>query len=113
MRLTQSSVVDQYLDRIEQYRTWVRTIDDEHTPVGVGVVKTPGVVGGSARIYDTRIPVWQLVQVIKSGVTEAELDDMFEYLPSDAYTNALDYYALNAREIEREIAEDQALDNQS
>ena len=35
--------------------------------------KTPGVLGGAARIVRTRVPVWTLVQARKLGMSEAEL----------------------------------------
>lgn len=35
--------------------------------------KTPGVVGGDARVRNTRIPVWTLVELKKQGRTEQQL----------------------------------------
>ena len=39
----------------------------------IGIEKTEGVCGGSARIARTRIPVWPLVAARDLGVSEAQL----------------------------------------
>jgi uncharacterized protein (DUF433 family) len=38
-----------------------------------GINKTPNVVGGNARIRNTRIPVWSLVQAHQMGANDLEL----------------------------------------
>jgi len=38
-----------------------------------GIEKTPGVCGGEARIFRTRIPVWLLVRQNQLGISEADI----------------------------------------
>lgn len=68
-------------------------------------MKTPGVVGGRARLYNKRIPVWQIVLLVRLGRSPQELDAAFEDLPEDAYRNAMLYYLDHQAEIELDIAE--------
>ena len=51
----------------------VRARLDELADAPPGIRKTPGVVGGDARVRETRIPVWTLVELKKQGRTEAQL----------------------------------------
>src|SRR4051812_14724310 len=41
------------------------------------IQKTPGVIGGEARVGNTRIGVWLLVEARRSGVPDAELLNEF------------------------------------
>ena len=45
-----------------------------------GLEKTPGVVGGNARILGTRISVWGLVESRRLGVTDAQLLEDYRIL---------------------------------
>ena len=66
--------------------------------------KTPGVLGGEARVGDKRIAVWMLVQARKAGVTDAELLNWYVVpLTEDELTAAWAYYAWNREEIEDAI----------
>lgn len=68
------------------------------------VRKTPGVLGGEARVGDKRIAVWMLVQARRNGVTDAELLDWYVVeLTAEELTAAWAYYAWHRDEIEDAI----------
>jgi uncharacterized protein (DUF433 family) len=66
-----------------------------------GVVKTPGVAGGEARIVRTRIPVWVLDSYRRAGWSEAQLLDNFPPLHAADLVNAWAYADMHRAEIER------------
>ena len=68
-----------------------------------GVVKTPGVCGGSARIDGTRIPVWQLVEERKLGASEAQLLNDYRTLKARDLVAAWDYAEEHPEEIDQDI----------
>ena len=73
------------------------------------VQKTPGVCGGDACIRKTRIPVWTLVQMHQLGLTDAEIGRSFsEPLSASDLGAAWAYFAVNAREIEDAIRDNEA-----
>lgn len=73
-----------------------------------GIERTPGICGGSARIADTRIPVWAIVQYTQLGVNQAELLEAYPTISTDDLANALAYYRTHPDEIAREIVENEA-----
>jgi len=73
------------------------------------VRKTPGVVGGKARIRDTRIPVWTLVRLRQLGADDQTLRGYFTVpLTAEDLSAAWDYYDRNREEIEQAIRENEA-----
>ncbi len=56
------------------------------------VVKTPEVLGGSARIEDTRIAVWMIVALVKSGWTVEEVLEEYPELAREQVEETLAYY---------------------
>ena len=66
--------------------------------------KTPGVLGGAARIRDLRIAVWMLVRARSLGLTDEELLDRYDMplTPRDLEA-AWDYFAHHREEVEAEI----------
>lgn len=74
------------------------------TPVGEAVRHTPGVVGGDARVRNTRIPVWTLVELKKQGRTEQQLLEDFPGLTQADLDAVWAYYRDNTSEIEDAIA---------
>ncbi len=70
---------------------------------GSGIEKSEGVCGGSARIFGTRIPVWQLVEARDLGVTEAQLLLDYPALRAEDLVNAWSYAESNRDEISAEI----------
>src|SRR6476646_6512458 len=67
------------------------------------VQKTPGVLGGDARIGDTRIPVWLLVRARKQGTSDTELLDSYPSLTPADLDAGWDYYREHPVEIEQAI----------
>lgn len=76
----------------------------ERVPQGDAIRKTEGVVGGKARVRNTRIPVWTLVQYKKLGRVDSDLLNDFPGLTADDLDAVWDYYRCHAAEIEQEIA---------
>lgn len=70
-----------------------------------GIEKTAGVCGGSARIARTRIPVWLLVELRRSGATDRLIFESYPALNAADLENAWGYAASHADEIEREISD--------
>lgn len=69
----------------------------------LGIEKTTGVCGGSARIARTRIPVWVLQQMRNLKMTEAEILESYPTLQAEDLVNAWKYADLHTAEIEAEI----------
>jgi len=75
--------------------------------VDQGIASTPGVVGGSACIVKTRIPVWLLEQMRRLGMADETLLDAYPSLRAEDLVNAWRYVSLHRDEIDREIAENE------
>lgn len=68
------------------------------------IQKLPGVLGGDARVRDTRVAVWMLVRARQLGLTDDDLRDRYPVpLTDDDLTAAWAYYAWNRDEIEAAI----------
>lgn len=72
------------------------------------IVKSPGVVGGAARIADTRLAVWGLISWLKVGWTEEDLLQNYPTLSRKALAAARQYYQDHKDEIDREIDENES-----
>lgn len=72
-----------------------------------GIVKTPGVCGGSARIIRTRIPVWTLERMRQLGLTEAEILRSYPTLRAIDLVQAWSYAEAHRGEIEQDIRENE------
>lgn len=72
-----------------------------------GVVKTPNVCGGAARIIRTRIPVWTLERMRQLGVSESDILRSFPSLRAVDLVQAWGYADAHAEEIAREIRENE------
>ena len=83
---------------------WLGKDLGETTP---GIKKTVGVVGGRARIRDSRISVWGLEQFRRLGGTEAELLSSYPTLTVEDLVNAWAYVRANKDEIDRDIEENE------
>jgi uncharacterized protein (DUF433 family) len=70
------------------------------------IQKTPDVCGGAARIRNTRITVWGLVEWRALGLSDAELLRRVPGLTEADLKVAWDYYAQHPGEIDRTIRED-------
>jgi uncharacterized protein (DUF433 family) len=72
------------------------------------VQKTPGVCGGRARIRNSRITVWGLVNARRLGAADQQLlQDIVGLTPEDLLA-AWDYYGSHAAEIDEDIRENEA-----
>jgi uncharacterized protein (DUF433 family) len=74
----------------------------------IGIEKTEGVCGSSARIAGTWIPVWQLVAARGLGVSEAQLLIDYPTLRAEPLVNAWSYVRSHRDEIQAEIHENEA-----
>jgi uncharacterized protein (DUF433 family) len=93
----------QLLGRADQFISLTRTAVRERIGREQPVRRTEGVVGGDARIRNTRIPVWTLVQLKELGRTDAQLLDDFPGLTADDLRAAWDYYREHTDEIQQAI----------
>ena len=73
-----------------------------------GINKTPKVVGGNARIRNTRIPVWSLFQSHQMGVSDLEILEAHPELTQIDLINAWTYAEIFPDEIESAISANQA-----
>jgi uncharacterized protein (DUF433 family) len=69
------------------------------TSDGSWISKSPRVCGGNARIRDTRITVWGLVEARRLGATDALLLDQTEGLTAEDLALAWEYAAAHSDEI--------------
>jgi uncharacterized protein (DUF433 family) len=69
------------------------------------IERTDGVCGGSARISNTRIPVWLLVAYRLIDRSDAQLLEFFPDLNQANLKEAWKYYESNQAEIEQELLE--------
>ena len=74
----------------------------------VGIDARPGVSGGEACIVRTRIPVWLLVRMRETGMTEAEILASYPVLRAEDLANAWAYARVHREEIERDILENES-----
>ncbi len=90
-------------EKIKLLQILVRDLSDELE----GIEKTEGICGGSARIAETRIPVWVLENARRHGVSESQLLQDYPTLTAQDLANAWAYVRSHREEIEREIAENE------
>jgi uncharacterized protein (DUF433 family) len=81
----------------------VRLIQSQ-TNSWTGITKTPGVVGGDARIRNMRIPVWSLVQYRQMGANDDRILEAYPELTSADLANAWAYAEAFPDEIAEAIA---------
>jgi uncharacterized protein (DUF433 family) len=72
-----------------------------------GIVNTPDVCGGAARVAGTRIPVWTLVRYRQLGATEADLLRSYPTIRSEDLATAWVYYRVHEEEIEQQIVDNE------
>lgn len=75
------------------------------THSGLGIQKTPGVMGGDACIGRTRIPVWLLVSYRRQGASDANILEGYPQLSAADLVNAWAYAEAHPDEIEGAIRE--------
>ncbi|NEP48374.1 MAG: DUF433 domain-containing protein [Moorea sp. SIO3C2] len=75
----------------------------EASNIWTGIEKTPDVCGGDARIANTRIPVWVLVQARNLGSSEVDLLQNYPTLSASDLANAWVYANAHPEEINQAI----------
>lgn len=86
-------------DKVKLLQILVRDLSDEFE----GFEKTVGVCGGSARIENTRIPVWVLENARRLGISESDLLLDYPTISAQDLVNAWNYVRAHRSEIESEI----------
>ena len=87
-----------------QLLKWVvRELDDDFP----GIDTTPSVCGGDPCIARTRIPIWLLERYRRLGVSERDLLDSYPTLRAEDLVNAWAFARVHAKEIERQIQENE------
>ena len=94
--------------RFELFPPWWM-IHKGHRPTRFpGIVRTPGVCGGSPRFIRTRIPVWVLEQSRRLGMSEIDLLRNYPTLRAQDLVNAWSYVLAHRDEIDLQIRENEA-----
>ena len=73
-----------------------------------GIERTPGVCGGDARIANTRIPVWVLVEARTGGYSDADLLVSYPTLTPTDLSNAWAYAEVFSEEVDLAIQRNEA-----
>ncbi|MGD1866243.1 MAG: DUF433 domain-containing protein [Phormidesmis sp.] len=73
-----------------------------------GIEQTPNVCGGDARIVNTRIPIWVLVDAKNCGYSDADLLASYPRLSAVDLANAWTYADAFSDDIESAIARNEA-----
>ena len=73
-----------------------------------GIEFDPRVCGGSARIADTRIPIWSLESWRRVGTPDDEILRNYPSLQASDLLNAGQYVSRHRQEIDREISENES-----
>ena len=92
----------EWLLKTTKYKTEQRTLG-----LPSGIDSTPGVCGGQPRIIRTRIPVWLLEKMRRSGLKEAEILRCYPTLSEEDLVHAWWYVDLHNSEIEQQIRENE------
>ena len=69
------------------------------------ITVTPGVCGGRARVRNTRIPVWLLVEWRDLGQSDADLLEAYPALAQPDLDAAWEYARTHRAEVEQSIRE--------
>ena len=122
LRELESAVSQLSDDELATFREWFMKFDAEQQQLEeeaetirgrsqnannqwLGIEKTPDVCGGDARIANTRIPVWVLVQARHLGSSEIDLLQNYPTLSANHLANAWAYADSHTEEINQTIRE--------
>lgn len=72
-----------------------------------GIVRTPGVCGGSARFIRTRIPVWTVVRMQQLGSSDADILRSYPSLRAVDLAEAWAFAEDHRDEIEKDVRENE------
>jgi uncharacterized protein (DUF433 family) len=92
------------VEELTQLMQWLQ-VELESYPVRI--IRTPGVCGGRARVFRTRIPVWLLVSYRQLGWSDEEFLENYPQLSMTDLQNAWEYFETHREEIEADIAAQQ------
>ena len=90
-------------EKVKLLQMLVRDLSNEFE----GIEKTEGICGGTARVANSRIPVWVLENARQHGTSESELLQDYPGLTAQDLANAWIYVQSHKEEIERDIAENE------
>ncbi len=79
------------------------------TDIGTLIVRTPGICGGRPHIAGTSVSVMRIAGWYKLGLTPEEIVAEIPHLTLAQVYAALAYYHANREEIDRDLAEEDAL----
>jgi uncharacterized protein (DUF433 family) len=88
---------------IEAFEKLVQHLSTRVNPEGRAIVKTEGVVGGNARIENTRLTVWGLEQWRRLGWNNEKIIENYPQISLADLENAWAYVAANKEEIDNAI----------
>lgn len=71
------------------------------------ILQTKGVCGGSPRLRNTRIPVWQIAALFRGGEPVEEIAALYRYVDPEAIRDAIAYYLDYRQQIDSEIEANQ------
>ncbi|OWK38936.1 DUF433 domain-containing protein [Fimbriiglobus ruber] len=74
----------------------------------IGIDSDPRICGGEARVRDTRIPVWVLVEAARQGQKDADILRAYPTLSAEGLAHAQVYARSHADEIDRDIQANEA-----
>jgi uncharacterized protein (DUF433 family) len=89
-------------DELATFRAWFAEFGAD-----IGVVLTPGVCGGEARLAGTRIPVWMLENARREGLSEADVLEMYPWLTTAQVRLAWSYADEHQDEMDTAIRDSQ------
>lgn len=72
---------------------------------GRPIVETPGICGGSPRVYGTRIPVWGFERARRNGWSDLDLLENYPSITQADLENVWAFVEGHREQIEREIQE--------
>ena len=91
-------------DKVKAIQVLARSLDGHLK----GIESTPDVCGGDARIINTRIPVWALVEAKANGYSDADLLTSYPTLIATNLADAWIYAEAFSDEIEQAIQRNEA-----
>lgn len=87
----------------EGYRAFVTYLAERFSQVPLSPIEsTPNVLGGDARIRNTRIPVWTLIAHKKWGESDEAILQQYPTLRPSDLAAAYAYYAENTERVDQE-----------
>jgi uncharacterized protein (DUF433 family) len=72
-------------------------------PAHPPIEETPGIGGGYPQVWGTRTPVRVLVEFVRQGADEAQLQRLLPHLTLEAIRGALDYYKRCPARVDEDI----------